>query len=393
MKNGRTFAAVPFRLPVFLRRCWPWHPWLLAGLWVVAQVFWGWKLHGPRFASDSLRYLQYAQGIATRGEFEPGHNARYVLYPLFQSLWLKLGLGRGGMVAGQVLLSGLATRSLYGATRRLVGGGRGAAALATLAFIAWPDVQPFNWYLLTESLFISLSVLSFGAFVRLRTANTPTNWAALLALLTLAALARPNGFVLALAALLAGLDALRRQRDRRAWRGALLALVLLAPLAWAALNRQLATYTLLETYVRGDVIFLSPTWAVHSAGPLALPPPTLAPATKVLWFAAHNPAHFGRLLVGKFFAFWSGLKPHYSPAHRLLNVLLLWPAYGLALRGAARRGSWRPGRVFLAAVLGLQTAIILLTVDDWDVRFLAPVLFAVFALAAVEAVQLGQKRR
>ena len=363
----------------------PHHRALLAGLWVLVQLLFLGKFHGPRFANDSARYLAYAANIAECGYFEPGHNLRYVLYPLFQSLWLWLGLGWWGIVAGQLVVSALATRAIYRGTRRLAPGGKtGAATLATLLFIAWPDIQQFNVFLLTESLFVSLVALSFGAFTRMRRGQL-RDWALLLPLLLLTVLARPNGFMVPLAAALAGLDALRRAPNRRPWRAALLGLVLLAPLLWSALNHQLATYYLMDTYQRGELIFRYPLWAVHQAAPLQLPPNGTGPVARVLYFAAHNPTYLGRLMLGKLFVFVSYLKPHYSLAHQAVGVLVLWPAYWLAMRGARRASIWRPARVFLAAVFLLQTAIVMLTVDDWDVRFLAPVLPMVFVLAALES--------
>ena len=354
----------------------------LAAAWALVQAGFLLRFHGPHIANDSYRYLAYAADIAECGYFEPGHNRRYILYPLFQSAWLWLGAGRWGIVAGQILLSGLAAGALYGAVRRLAGGRRGAAALATGLFVVWPDVQQFNAYLLTESLFISLSVLSFAALVRVRGGGVGP-WTALLALLALTALARPNGFVAALAAALAGLDALRRRPDRRPLRAVLVALGLAAPLLWQALNHQLATFYLMDTYQRGELIFRSPLWAVRSAAPLVFPPNGTGPVLRVLSFAAHNPGYFARLALGKLFVFASGLKPYYSPAHRLANVLLLWPLYALAGRGARLAGVWRPARVFLGAVPLLQAAVVMLTVEDYDVRFLAPVLPFVFTLAAL----------
>ena len=383
---------IPDSVRRLAQRLWPHHRVLLAGLWVLVQLVFLRKFHGPHSANDSSRYLAYAANIAECGYFEPGHNLRYILYPLFQSLWLWLGLGWWGIVAGQMAISALATRAIYRGTRRLARGGRGAAALATLAFIAWPDIQQFNSFLLTESLFISLVALSFGAFTRVR-AGRARGWAVLLLVLALAALARPNGFVVGLAAALAGLDALRARPSRRPWRAALLGLGLLAPLLWAALNHQLATFYLMDTYQRGELIFRSPLWAVHQAAPLAMPPPGTGPAARVLYFAAHNPVYLGRLMLGKLFVFVSYLKPHYSLAHRVLGVLVLWPAYWLAMRGAHRAVVWRPARVFLAGMFLLQTAIIMLTVDDWDVRFLAPVLPVVFVLAALELQNLVLARR
>ena len=374
---------LPSPIRALAGRLWPHHRALLAALWVLVQLYFWRKFHGPHFVNDSARYLEYARNIAERYYFEPGHNLRYVLYPLFQSLWLRLGLGWPGIVAGQMAVSALATRAIYRGTRRLASGTSGAAALATLAFIAWPDIQQFNVFLLTESLFISLVALSFGAFARVR-GGRPADWAALLLVLALATLARPNGFLVVLAAALAGLDALRRRPDRRAWRVALLALLLLSPLLWVALNHQLATFYLMDTYQRGELVFRSPLWAVHQAAPLDMPPPGTGPAARVLYFGWHNPLYLGRLMLGKLFVFISSLKPHYSLAHRVLGVLVLWPAYWLAARGARAAAVWRPARVFLAGASLLQAAIIMLTVDDWDVRFLAPVLAPVFVLAALE---------
>ncbi|MDB5270652.1 MAG: hypothetical protein JWP58_3692 [Hymenobacter sp.] len=374
---------IPTSFRLLAQQLWRHHPALLAGLWVLVQLVQLRKFHGPYFANDSARYLAYAANIAERGYFEPGHNLRYVLYPLFQSLWLRLGLGRWGIVAGQMAISALATRAIYQGTRRLSQGRRGAAALATLLFIAWPDIQPFNVFLLTESLFISLVALSFSAFTRLQSGRRQ-DWLWLIIILILTALARPNGFLVAMAAALAGLDALRRAPDRRPWRAALVALVLLSPLLWLALNHQLATYYLMDTYQRGELIFRYQLWAVHQAAPLNMPPPGTGPVARVVYFGVHNPLYLGRLMLGKLFVFVSYLKPHYSLAHRVIGVLVLWPAYWLAARGARRASIWRPARVFLAAIFLLQTAIIMLTVDDWDVRFLAPVLLTVFVLASLE---------
>lgn len=371
-----------FAAPV-VRRLWAWHPALLAGLWVLVQAAFWLRYGGPRFAHDSARYLAYAQNIAQAGYFEPGHNRRYLLYPLFQSAFLRLGWGRVGIVAGQLVVAALAALGLYDATRRLGrGGGPKAAALATALFVLWPETQQFNLYLLTESLFLNLSVLALWAFVRAR-GGGPGRYLLLAGLLALCALARPNGFVVALAAGLAGLVTLARQPNRRSLWLVLGGLALLAPLWWRLLNYQLATYTLIETYQRGDLMFLVKEWAVHPARPLALPPSGYSPVGRLAYFYWHNSWVGLQLVLGKLFVFASGLKPHYSWLHRLAAVALLWPAYVLAGRGATRRAVWLPGRVFLAAVPLLQAAVVMLTVDDYDVRFLAPVLPFVFVLAAL----------
>ncbi|MGI4884973.1 MAG: hypothetical protein ACRYFR_08440 [Janthinobacterium lividum] len=390
----RVFAAAA-------RRWGPYHRRLLVGAWLLVQAAFLVRFHGPHFANDSALYLEYAANVAAHGYYQPSaavpgataqqeggsnnfeyeHSQRYILYPWFQSVWLRLHTGRWGIVLAQMALSGLAASALYGAVRRLAGGRRGAAALATGLLVVWPDVQQFNAYLLTESLFISLSMLSFWALVRLQ-GGARTAGALLLALLLLTALARPNGFVVAGAAALAGLAALHAQR--RAWFWAALASsVLAAPLLLRVLDHQLVTYFLVETYQRGELMYGSAAWALHPTAPLHLPLPGTGQLARVGYFAAHNPGFLARLMAGKLFVFFSSLKPYYSLAHRLASVLLLWPLYALAVRGARWQEIWAPARVFLAAVPLLQAAVVMLTVDDYDVRFLAPVLPFVFALAAL----------
>ncbi|RZL07076.1 MAG: hypothetical protein EOO62_17700, partial [Hymenobacter sp.] len=78
----------------FIRRLRAGHPWLLAALWLLVQVAFLVRYHGPHFANDSAPYLEYAQNIAERNYFEPGHYRRYILYPLFESLFFRLGWGR-----------------------------------------------------------------------------------------------------------------------------------------------------------------------------------------------------------------------------------------------------------------------------------------------------------
>jgi len=394
-------TVLPTPVLVLARRLWRGHRWLLLALWLLVQAAFLLKNHGPHYANDSARYLHYAANLAEHGYYkiEPGtapatianngvanfqyeHNQRYILYPWYQSVWLRLHAGWWGIVLGQIIISGLAALALYRAVRRLQGGQARAAALATGLFVVWPDVQQFNCYLLTESLFISLSVLSFWAFVRTRGGGWRA-WAVLAVLLLLTALVRPNGFVVAGAVALAGVATLYVGRRRLFWL-AVGAGVLASPLAVWWLNHQLVSFFIVETYLRGELMFATPVWAVHPSAPLVLPPAGWGQMSRVLYFAAHNPGFLAKLMVGKLLVFFSSIKPYYSLGHRLLSVLGLWPLYLLAVRGAGRAAVWRPARAFLVGVPLLQAAVVMLTVDDYDVRFLAPVLPFIFTLAAIQ---------
>lgn len=155
------------------------------------------------------------------------------------------------------------------------------------------------------------------------------------------------------------------------------------------LNKLLATFTLIETYVRGELLYGYAPWAIESPTALWQPPAAWAPAVRLAAFAWHNPVFFGRLVVGKLALFCGYARPYHSIGHIALIVLLIWPTYWLTWRGARNATVWLPARLFLATVVLGQAAIVALTVEDWDGRFLIAVLPAVFALAALSQRRIG----
>ena len=388
----------------------------LALLWLAAQA---WALrHGPVVVYDSARYLRHAALLAAgRGAEAPAHYAGYVGYGWYLSLFEQMGLSPAALwapVLGQVLLNGAATLAWYDAVRRLTADRR-AAFLATAAVLAWPDLQRFSAYILTESLFTSALLLALWALARVAypgrfpsSVETPptiffyplTNRHrgpetrapaltllpfALFTLLTLAtvALIRPNGFLVPGTALAAGLLWAWGRAGKLGKAGLLVALLGGVAALWPALNRAAGSYHLIETYVRGQLISGYTGWLVRPAAPLVLPPVTLPKLQQVAWFAAHQPAYFGRLAAGKVLAFVAYAKPFWSASHIGLSVAVLWPAWLLAARGLRRPTLPVGARRFAAALLLGQAAVVALTIEDWDARFLTPLLPIVFGLAVV----------
>ncbi|QJX47113.1 hypothetical protein HMJ29_09265 [Hymenobacter taeanensis] len=381
-----TQAVAPGPGPHWLRQ---WHGWLLVGLWVLVQLSLLWQHHGPRYVNDSGRYLAYGTRIAQEWHFEHDHNLRYVGYPLFISFWLKVGAGWWGIALGQIAIAGVAARAFYSTLRRLTPARLDwrPAALATAALIGWRDAQQFNVYILTESLFASLTILSFWALCRARQTGA-RGWLlfGLLALVT--GIVRPNGFVVAAAGVVAALVGLRMQPGQGTYRRAWLGLLLLTPIFWVILNKLLLTFTLVETYLRGEIIYGYTSWVVEPTEPLLLPPPGLAPVLRLGYFICCNPVYFTKLALLKGGLFLSHVKSYYSWSHIVLIVLFIYPCYWLAWQGARATWAWLPVRTFLVAVVLIQGAVVMMTVEDWDVRFLLPVLPCVFALVGLRLVTL-----
>ncbi|HYE80340.1 MAG TPA: hypothetical protein VEI97_20375, partial [bacterium] len=217
----------------------------LVALWLAAQLL---ALHqGPRVVYDSHRYLGYAQQLVDGWGIGSTHNVRYLGYAAYLSAFLRAGLGLWPIILGQTLLSGLATVAYYRAFRYLTPADWRPAVLATALTIAWPDLQRFNAYLLTESLFASAVMVSFWAVARLR---QPRHVLLALPVFLAATLLRPNGFLVPAAAAATLLYGVWHRSARPGRIGLALLTATLFGAAIPLLNRWLTTYHLIQTYAR-----------------------------------------------------------------------------------------------------------------------------------------------
>ena len=371
-------ALIPVRAEPQLRR---YHGWLLALAWLGMQAGCWHYYHGPRLWGDGLGYLAYARHLAGVG---PAQNSdyylRYLGYASFLSIFVRLKLGFLGMGMAQVVLSGLATWAFYNTTWQLSGRHWPTAALATAALIGWFEVQAFNAFLLTESLFTSLLLFSLWAIVR---ARGPWARGVALGLLLLISFVRPNGFIALVAAALAGAVGLWQAGQRRALGWAGFVLLLLLPLAWARVNWLLSTLGIMEAYAAGTVIFNYPPSFLSPPPDLRLPASAAMPLVQLVWFIEHNFRYFSQLAALRLAYFLGFPKPWHSGRHLLWAVATLPAIYWLAARGVACQIIALPIRTYLAVCLLLQMGVVMLTFEDWDVRFSGPFIPYWLLLAAL----------
>jgi 4-amino-4-deoxy-L-arabinose transferase-like glycosyltransferase len=353
---------------------WVWAVWTVAWLAVQTGLF---VRLGVRLGGDSGRYLAGAEALRSWG-WPTGMAAGYPGYEFLVALFLGAGLGPAGVVAGQVALSGVAAYALYRVATRLYG--RRVGALAALLYAINPVVQSWTFYILTESAFVSLAILSACLWTE---AGTLGKRAAAGAVLLLASVIRPNGVVLPLAAGISALWSLRRT-PRPALRAALVAAVILVLAARVAMTGEIKRQVSpIEHYVRGTIIWGYPPLTLPLPGPL---PPRVAMepdlGRQIPAVAAAYPAHFLRLASWKIGYEYLQVRPYYSAAHNGFLLATLLPAYALAAWGVTRRADDPPARAFLAAVVVGQTGLIGLTFADWDGRHLLVILPIVLLFAA-----------
>lgn len=365
------------------------HPWVLLLLWLGVQ-FGCWRYyHGPHLMGDGMYYVAYARQLLATGSFATGHYQLYAGYALFISLFLALGLGMWAIGIAQVVLSGLATVALYRTALRLACGRWVVAALVALGFISWVDVQQFNAFILTESLFTSLLTFCLWAVVR---AQSKSDVALVVLLMLGTAALRPNGFIAIAAAGLAGCW-LFWQQKRRVW--SMLLLLSWITISCVIINKIAIHFRLLSSYAAGEILFGYPQTNVYPPDDLAMPDSASVPLVQLGWFVLHNTSYFSKLCALKALYFLGLPRPWYSLLHRVWVVLVLLPLYMSAVVSFARRASISPLQVYLASTILLQLGIIMLTTEDQNARFSAPLTAYWLQLAALGLTprcQLNQAR-
>ncbi|MCI0751995.1 MAG: glycosyltransferase family 39 protein [Flammeovirgaceae bacterium] len=338
------------------------------------------NLFGVKIVNDSARYFEYRDLILANGFFIDRHNVWYVGYVLFLLFCKVIGLGNLGTVVLQCLLSILASVSVYLSTKQLTESGK-AGLLSALLFLSWIKISQWNMYILCESLYISFTAITCYYF--LRQSRTWKTEIISIALLLFTFFLKPAGISLVLAGIVFYLIRLFLQPRHRM----VAALILFIGILFLS-NTMLTTFRLVETYATGDIIY-GCSWAPSQPCPeiytLKAEGLTITyegqPLLKVVLFFIYNPWFSIKLAFAKLIAFLLHIKPYYSIWHNGFIALTLFPAYYFSIRAI---NSVKESRLAFVIVYLLSSClVIMLTVEDWDGRFLMPLLPLIFIFTGV----------
>ena len=279
---------------------------LLVVLWLLVQAFL-YQKYAVKLVPDSIRrYLPLSQAVA-QGDFQVlDYNSRYLGYLLFLAAFIKFNLPHITIIICQTVVSGLAAVYLF-KLALLLSGNKAAAFLATFLFITWPDIQYFNYFVLTESLFTSFIIFSYYAVLRAKVSFRSLLFTILI--LSFTSIVRPNGF-LVLVGGLAYMVSLNWQYLKNHRVASALLFCLMVSGGYIFINNWLhKSYKILAVYQQGDIIYGSRAFARPSQQALDLPPPSLGSFSKIIYFIFNNPLLFLNLAGLKLLYFIVYIKP------------------------------------------------------------------------------------
>jgi hypothetical protein len=332
------------------------------------------QLGGPRAGYDTPRFVDgAANAIAGRPYQEKQASYRGYIWAVVASQ--KAFGSANSVLVGQWVFGLIATLLLYQVIAARAGSP--LAFVGSLAYVVFPDIAQWNNYVLSDSFYISAGAVNLFAIHLVLQNATMGRLLLAGATLTFAALLRPSGWIVA--AITVPFLAFDRLGFNR--RSLAVAAALIAGGAWLYQgtdlfrrsvsaehpDRRLAAGIVIDSYWPANHRMPAPRFTLDGT------------LTSYVRYAAEAPVATIGLLGARVAYAVSHVRPFYSRAHNLVNVVMLWPLNALALIAIARPRdsfSW-----YLCAVCAAHLTLVAFLLADADGRFYMHTFPAVVVLA------------
>jgi len=326
-------------------------------LFIFVEVFCYIKL-GVRTSWDTVEYINASKAILN---FEIPTNTYlgYISYSFFLAVVFGLGGTIKAAAIAQILVAALALYCFYLLGKRYLGLYLGL--FASVLFAIWPSVRFWDSYIYTESLFTSSLVICLYLLLNHK------KWAGILALI-FTLFVRPPGLIFGISILFTVLICETKAEKRRWFSLALLALCCLFFLVFDRFAE-----TLIASYAKGEVIF--PDVLIDTQGySIVIPKLSTNYYVDVCLFIVSNPCLFLKLFSVKVCYFLFGIRPYYTLSHNLFNFssqFILVLLSGIAVFSKTTDLKYK---LFVALFIGLTLLMVGFTTENWDGRFLVPII-------------------
>lgn len=346
-------------------------------------------IYGITSSLEADKYIKQANNVLA-GNF-PSAPKYYFYLPIIYLIAFaeKFSLGYGFVVLVQSLFSLFALLLFYkGATSIL---NERIALYASLALCLFLPFTQWNFYLYSESIFISLSMVLFYALCRFEKQSF-NDFLLIIGLITALVFTRPFG-ALFIPPLFVYFLFSRYQ------------------------NKKLKLYTVFTATVFILIMYLSIQAVFHGGEDMDAMKPFIEEhivcfvpekpegakldlkyynngARDIFYYILHNPGHFTKLMLERLYSFFRFTRPWYSGSHNLVLTLFVVPVYIFFFIGIVpflRKKSNLA--IYIVSLLILYPLATTLQCDDWHSRFTIPMLPPIFMVAAFGFHHLLSKMR
>ena len=348
--------------------------------WAVAQAL-AYYIFGINTSIDTGLYVNDARSMLS-GHWQAIEMRWHLGYSLLIAGVLFLGGSLSTIILVQLFLSVIALLAVYYITFN-VSANRSAAFIASILFAVWPDISQWNFIVYTDPVFTSCVVISVAAW---QLSRKTWHYAIAGVITVFTMMVRPVGAVFFIALLF---YASGKTSARRYIIGAIILCVGLF-----VMNTMMKEYidSFLSSYARAEIIYPNVSLGLQAPADLFIPGEDHKPVVRLILFVVNNPIYFLKMSAIKGILYIGHVKPYFSFFHNALIAVFLWPLYIFAVIGV--RTLTKSGfRNFTIAFIILQILMVSLTSENWDGRFLLPLLPWVFILSSVGITTVIKNRR
>lgn len=342
---------------------------ILILLWVVIHVI-SYFHFGISNPIDTEYYIKNANALL---KDSPLHHRAwwYVSYISICALAIKLGMFPYLNIVIQLLFSLFSLIGIYLLATKL--SGKNTIGFITgLLTLIWIKFPQWDFILYTDSLFASSVILSILSLTFKRNI-----WKlSAIPIIIFTIFIRPTGVGFILALLITSYLHLKISKQIK--------LLLMIPLVVGiglVSNFILGDFihSFIENYQKGIIIYPEITYDIGQSI-MYSPDPESPPLVQLIEFFTYNWEYTMKSFLIKSGLFLLHTKPYYSIHHNLYILLILLPCYLLVVRSIVTLPNSKL-KTFAITFILMQTITIGLTSENWDGRFLLPVLPWVFMLA------------
>jgi len=347
---------------------------LLFIFWLVSQFILS-NYYGIRIANDSRRYIALASQLAVDGDIVFGKHFWYIGYIGFLALCFKAGFFFSTIITLQVVLNGLSCLAL-GVISNILFKNKKISYVVIFFYILFIELHSFSYYILTESFYISMLIFSFLIMIQ---GSRLIHYLIIAPFLLITSLIRPSGCILFTSFFLFLMTSYWPLIKKNKYIFYSLVFIFFSA-GLFLLNIILKNFNIVNEYAKGETIFRYSS-AKLSVNGVWIPSSTEEPLIQFVQFVFYNPLFFSKLVCFKLYYFFIHAKPYYSFYHNVYILSLLCMVYVFAFFGFLKSKIKKQVLVFICLFIVLQAAMVGLTVEDWDGRFLMP-LFPFLSLFA-----------
>ncbi len=358
---------------------------ILLGLWAIVQALAFFQFE-MRISCDTDLYITNANKLLL-GQLPEGREIFYTTYYLLIAGLYSIGLSVKYIFIIHFIFALTALFSLYKLTQK-ISINNITAFIATLFYVLWFKFQQWNLIIYTDSVFTSLVIIS--TYV-LYISHNKKQYAFAFFLLVATFFTRPTGIGLFVAfAIYFAYQFTQNHQINRTIK--IVSYFLLFTCSILALNQVLSPFidSFMASYRVAEIIY--PNIPLLIDAPINfIEPSHQQPLIKLLLLLIQNPVYMFKITLVKGFLFLTHTKPYYSLGHNTFIALFLYPIYFFAIKGYNSTPN-SAIKYLLFTFIITQLTIVSLTSENWDGRFLLPVLPFIFVLGAIGvSKQLGIK--